>query len=203
MNFAVLWFMWINARPDWSKNQSFGEYVKIFGLTFLALGGLKVVPSVLVQLNNVTLVIARWLDLVKYLTDRQNWYLVMQTLGMGLLRGWFEVSDQMWLDFFSHFSCTGVARGEKADLGRRGRPCGERKRREGERNKCFKVKAEKLNLVWTHLSCNLYEFFRREEKRARKERKHQKRQKNVSSSTEESPAKVGSCQYFKTWKRET
>ena len=32
---------------------------------------------------------------------------------------------------------------------------------------------------------------RREEKRARKERKHQKRQKNVSSSTEESPAKVG------------
>ena len=39
--------------------------------------------------------------------------------------------------------------------------------------------------------------FRREEKRARKERKHQKRQKNVSSSTEESPAKVGSCQYFR------
>ena len=34
-------------------------------------------------------------------------------------------------------------------------------------------------------------FHRREEKRARKERKHQKRQKNVSSSTEESPAKVG------------
>ena len=68
-------------------NQSFGEYVNFVGLTFLALGGLKVVPSVLVQLNNVTLVIARWLDLVKYLTDRQNWYLVMQTLRMGLLRG--------------------------------------------------------------------------------------------------------------------
>ena len=63
------------------------KYVNFVGLTFLALGGLKVVPSVLVQLNNVTLVIARWLDLVKYLTDRQNWYLVMQTLGMELLRG--------------------------------------------------------------------------------------------------------------------
>ena len=63
------------------------KYVNFFGLTFLALGGLKVVPSVLVQLNNVTLVIARWLDLVKYLTDRQNWYLIMQTLGMGLFRG--------------------------------------------------------------------------------------------------------------------
>ena len=63
------------------------KYVNFVGLTFLALGGLKVVPSVLVQLNNVTLVIARWLDLVKYLTDRQNWYLVMQTLWMGLFRG--------------------------------------------------------------------------------------------------------------------
>ena len=114
-------------------------YVNFFGLIFLALGGFKVVPSVLVQLNNVTLVIARWLDLVKYLTD-QNWYLAMQTLWMRLFRGYFEVSDQMWLDFFSHFSCTGVARGEKADLGRRGRPCGERKRREGERNKCLKSK---------------------------------------------------------------
>ena len=150
LNFAVLWFMWINARPDWFKNQSFGEYVNFFGLIFLALGGFKVVPSVLVQLNNVTLVIARWLDLVKYLTDRQNWYLVMQTLGMGLFRGWFEVSDKMWLDFFSHFSCTGVARGEKADLGRRGRPCGERKRREGERNKCFK--SEQRSWIWFELT---------------------------------------------------
>ena len=165
LNFAVLWFMWINARPDWFKNQSFGEYVNIFGLTFLALGGLKVVHSVLVQLNNVTLVIARWLDLVKYLTDRQNWYLVMQTLGMGLFRGWFEVSDQMWLDFFSHFSCTGVVRGEKADLGRRGRPCGERKRREGERNKCLKSKQRSwiwFKLTWAAIYTNFSGERRRE-----------------------------------------
>merc|ERR1711974_316459 len=61
----------------------------------------------------------------------------------------------------------------RAVLGKRGREGGKGRSRE-EREALRREKKER----------------RREEKRARKERKHQKRQKNVSSSTEESPAKV-------------
>ena len=98
--------------------------------------------------------------------------------------------------------CAEGGREEKADLGKSERLCGGRKRREGNWS-------ANLQHVSSHVhfdicvSKNLHRCklkiavltdcsHRREEKRARKERKHQKRQKNVSSSTEESPAKVGS-----------
>merc|ERR1719239_2061709 len=51
------------------------------------------------------------------------------------------------------------------------------------------VKEEKADLEEREALRREKKERRREEKRARKERKHQKRQKNVSSSTEESPAK--------------